>query len=496
VWTDTSGHEIPEYKKMELGSLLDVYDRVLFVDTDVIIRGDAPDIFQVVPADSLGVFEEGRYHERTNRTIRFMEHIGFDSMEWDGKYYNSGVIVFSKAHRNLFVTPKVEWDQLREQTYFNTLIADRRPTIYSLPPQFDWVLTMDSILGESRLDAYFIHYAGLRGWMDDENALRLIEQDLKAWSERTSHHKPLDNIALAVEGGLGAQVAAEPVLRYARDVLYQGDNLIVVTSTPKLFAHLDIATCENLQQVPGNRKYHSRHTSGSEGTQPAAWPSRHQVHPTQWAALMALGVELPTAYRRAMLSVDAAALARVTQRAAGRNLRDLVLLHPGRGAPANTFPAEVWQAYAAALAAGGFHVAVIGRRVDERHGVVEFDRSQYLDLVDQLSIEELVALVSQARALVSNDSGPIQIAGAFDNWIGLIATLRHPDYVLPWRHGSQSWRAYSLERQPLYRDYLHKPSGTRQPSLEACDPDRLRACLPTPDRVVQFAKLAFEQPSG
>jgi hypothetical protein len=37
VWSDVSGYKIAEYKKMEVGALLDVYDRVLCVDTDIII---------------------------------------------------------------------------------------------------------------------------------------------------------------------------------------------------------------------------------------------------------------------------------------------------------------------------------------------------------------------------------------------------------------------------------------------------------------------------
>ena len=50
-WSDTSGHAIPEYKKLDVAGLLDIYDRVLYVDTDVIIRDDAPDVFDIVPTD-------------------------------------------------------------------------------------------------------------------------------------------------------------------------------------------------------------------------------------------------------------------------------------------------------------------------------------------------------------------------------------------------------------------------------------------------------------
>jgi hypothetical protein len=169
----------------------------------------------------------------------------------------------------------------------------------------------------------------------------------------------------------------------------------------------------------------------------------------------------------------------------------LVLVHPGRGTPPKTFPADVWQSYVDSLASAGYAVAVIGKQMAAEKGVVAFDRSKCIDLVDRLNLEELIALVSKARVLVSNDSGPVQIAGAFENWIGLIPTLRHPEHALPWRRGAQFWRASSLERKPLYNDYLHRPSGGSQPALGACSEARLRECLPEPAAILEFVNSAF-----
>jgi hypothetical protein len=183
-------------------------------------------------------------------------------------------------------------------------------------------------------------------------------------------------------------------------------------------------------------------------------------------------------------------LASVSEKVRPSEVGSLVLLHPGRGAAANTFPPDVWQSYANVLLDGGFHLAVIGRH-DTDEGIVDFDRAKCIDLVDKLSLEESIALVSRARVLVSNDSWPVQMAGASECWIGLIAGLRYPDYVLPWRRGSQSFRALNLARGELYRDYLHRPSGGVKPDLGACSPQRLRGCLPEPSTVLDFVKAAF-----
>ena len=160
-WTDPTGYEVLGYKKMELGPLLDTYDRILFVDTDIIVRDDAPDLFAMVPEDHLAMFEEGEHYDRTHTTLRYMAHVRFDLSKWDQKYYNSGVIVFSKCHRDLFVQPPEQLDQFGEQTWLNTLIADRQPKMFSLPHRFNHLLGLDFNLGEDRLDSYF---AALRGY--------------------------------------------------------------------------------------------------------------------------------------------------------------------------------------------------------------------------------------------------------------------------------------------------------------------------------------------
>ena len=40
------------------------YERVLFISPSVLIRQDSPNLFEIVPEDSLGMFNEGRYLPR------------------------------------------------------------------------------------------------------------------------------------------------------------------------------------------------------------------------------------------------------------------------------------------------------------------------------------------------------------------------------------------------------------------------------------------------
>ena len=85
---------------------------------------------------------------------------------------------------------------------------------------------------------------------------------------------------------------------------------------------------------------------------------------------------------------------------------------------------------------------------DERHGVLRLDgRDRTIDLTNLLTTSEFIAIISMAPILVSNDSSPVHLAGAFDNWIILIPTCKHPDHILPYRNGTKSYKTAALYKK-------------------------------------------------
>ena len=58
-----------------------------------------------------------------------------------------------------------------------------------------------------------------------------------------------------------------------------------------------------------------------------------------------------------------------------------------------------------------------------------------------------MVLIGMAQILITNDSAPVHIAGAYDNWIILISTIKHPDHVLPWRNGNKYYKAKALYKK-------------------------------------------------
>ncbi len=487
VWDNYRGHTIPNYQKLELARLLDQYDRILFLDTDVLVRDDAPDIFELVPEDQVGMLEESLYCDRTIDVIQYMIGVGYDARQWDRKYYNTGVLVLSQRHKNLFAQPAVELNHLGEQTYVNLMISRTQTKVFPLPYRFNRMYFMDWLYGEDRCDAYFIHYAGVNLLASESEYLQLVAGDRAAWERTRPHYRFGKHIAFVVEGGLAEHIAAEPLIRYARDLVYPGDQLIVVSTRPELLSHLQLPVYAKLDHAPEANRYQPHYTATNTTHRESQCMDVERVHPVNFASLNALGVELPVASKRPQLPLHPAALAAVEEKVRPSDLKSLVLLHPGRTSAATPISPDVWRRYVESLNLNGYRVALIGSRFDTDQKVVELDASGSLDLIDRLSVPELIALVSQARALISTDSGPLHIAGAFDNWIGLLVPTKHPEHLLHWRNGSQFWKAATLERRPLYDD-RYRPSGA---GLESCTPERLKECLPAPQLLLQFVQQAF-----
>jgi len=160
----------PHYEMFRLFDLWDSYEQIVFVDADILIRQEAADIFAEVPPDKLGVFNEGRYVCNLFEEEKAMRQCG--AIDWQrGVYYNSGVIVASYLHRDLFARP--EEDELicslAEQTTFNyRVIRDSYP-VHELPVRFNCM----SYCGAEMTRADFIHFAGGGFFMHDREGKRL-----------------------------------------------------------------------------------------------------------------------------------------------------------------------------------------------------------------------------------------------------------------------------------------------------------------------------------
>ena len=90
---------LPHWQKMEIYRLLNTYDRIIYFDTDLIIRDDCPNLFEIVPDDKLGAFNEGKFDPRGESLKEAIFAYKEDVKDWDGTYYNTGVMVISRKQK-------------------------------------------------------------------------------------------------------------------------------------------------------------------------------------------------------------------------------------------------------------------------------------------------------------------------------------------------------------------------------------------------------------
>jgi hypothetical protein len=486
----------PHWAKFSIYELLKKqYDRIAFIDADILIRSDAPSLFDIVPENEFGIFNEGYYTPRAICLHEVKKVYNVDLSKWDGTtYYNTGVMVVSRCHRHIFNTPS-EIKPLRnsfgEQTYLNMRIVQSEVKVHILEPAFNRMCMMDRLTGMTRLDSYFIHYAGFDALFGDGSLLKALDRDIERWKQDAPEYKYKRQIFIWSFGGLGDVISAEPVIRFIRETAYPDDDIYVMTKHPELYRHIkNIRIGDKYPEGEFDAIYEMN-------THFVAHEKFHSIvphplaHAVDWVSMAIMGRQLTNTQKAIRLEYDEKDLE--TSRGIYRDIENLVLIHAGKGWETKTFPAEWWKAVADGLRANGMKVGLIGKKLSDEQGYVEFDCNVDADFRDKLTLQELIALIAKAPLLITNDSVPVHIAGAFNNNIILIPTCKHPDYVLPFRHESQSYKAKALYKRILDEDDLVTPTSIKGWKMAAWQVSKFQKnrniydYIPDPEKVVEEA---------
>lgn len=438
------------YEKFQIYDLFKDYSRIIYLDTDLIIRPDCPNLFDIVPEYFLGAFNEGEFNDLLPVVRDACMKYKVNIPKWDRQSYNTGVMVLSRLHRPLFKKPEQEFDIYAgryshfEQPYITLQIVTSGCYVKNLDYKFNRMSLMDQLTGDHRLSSYIVHYASAA---DLNVRMDLIKADLASWQETAPNYYYQKNIHVNIGGGLGDQIDAEPVVRYICEKAYKGDNIRVMTHFPDVFKHLPVNIADEKELRESTIAYFVMNTLPS--TESAIWQivAQSLCHTTDFASMSALRRIIPDKDKQIVLKVDPQALLSATG-CVQIDLKELVLVHPGKGWASKTFPTHYWQSVIDSLHDAGLKVAVIGKYLSNDQGLVDIVcKDGVIDLRNMLSLQELFAVISQAKILITNDSAPVHIAGAFDNWIILIPSCKHPDHVLPYRHGSKSYKSFSLYKK-------------------------------------------------
>jgi len=146
--------------------------------------------------------------------------------------------------------------------------------------------------------------------------------------------------------------------------------------------------------------------------------------------------------------------------------RPLAVIHPGSGDnfPGRRWPSRRYGLLARRLVESGARVALTGtaeeqplaREVQEAAGVPLEDLSGKLDL------DQLTALLAAARVLVSNDTGPVHLAGAVGTPVVALYGPNTPRLYGPLAPGSRAFY-HPLPCSPCITNFNYKTSGCLNP---------------------------------
>ena len=455
------------YEKFQLKDYFKHYTRILYLDSDIIIRQDCPNLFEHVPEHLLGIYNEAKFSKINY--VRIMSEAcktyNIALPKWEGQFYNTGLLVLSRLHRNIFDYPDIEIGEwlnefkYYEQPYINLKIISEGHKTKDLSYKFNRCSgDVDQLSGEHRLSSFIVHYASA----PNEFRLKYINEDLKSWESTSPDFFYKKNILFNVEGGLGDAVDAEPVVRYACEKFFPKDNVKIRSSFPRIFEHLPVTV---YNQQKDNEVYRILETmpSVSKPIWQFIGPSLSQT--TDFSSISALKRTLPNLDKRIKLKVNEKDIESVKSLV---NADKLILIHPGKGWISKTFPAEYWKKIIKDLAeVYGKKVAIIGRYLSNEQGSVDLScPKKATDLRNLLNLGELIAAISLAEITLSNDSNPIHIAGAFDNWIIMIPTCKHPDHVLPYRYGTQNYKTISLYKKLTCDDIDSSPTNLNEETID------------------------------
>lgn len=166
-------------EKFQVLTLLEKYERVFFMDADVIPSIQAPDLFAVVGSGFWGCVPEppsANDWKFAADLCKFEKRLGKLPDTSPGTYFNSGILVFDRAHSPIWEWKREEVLSSRwpEQTLLNYRIQKSRTSVQFL----DWRYNFTPQVGEDwkneqlRRSQFFIHYAS-------QPAKQLLQKDLE-----------------------------------------------------------------------------------------------------------------------------------------------------------------------------------------------------------------------------------------------------------------------------------------------------------------------------
>lgn len=154
------------FEKFQMYNMLNHFDRILYMDNDIIIDEECPNLFELVPFDKFGAVyanNEGEFYSEQREDNIIETQIAQGNVDQKGGYYNSGVMIFNKSHQRIFESPhkmlEIFRPQLHDQDLINYRIAKYKTEVFPLDATFNNFRSRSAPAFEN---AYIKHFAGAK----------------------------------------------------------------------------------------------------------------------------------------------------------------------------------------------------------------------------------------------------------------------------------------------------------------------------------------------
>lgn len=161
-------------EKFRIKPFIEAYDRTCFLDSDIIIQKTAPNIFDMVPVDSVGIHddwaclinksENSLQWKEAERKWLIRSQVPQEDFSYDTHdiLLNTGVVVTSKQHADIWTPMKAPFpgNHCDEQFWVEYLLTKKNYNIYRLPLSMNLQHWMDCFYRSAGLKTtHFLHIA-------------------------------------------------------------------------------------------------------------------------------------------------------------------------------------------------------------------------------------------------------------------------------------------------------------------------------------------------
>ncbi len=297
-----------------------------------------------------------------------------------------------------------------------------------------------------------------------------------------------NNWLVSTWGGIGDVICAEPTLRYALEN-FKDVKITLATMHPELFSHLnfhDVYDLKNESPIMDDYLYFETIPNQDKYNLTPQFISHMITHCIDYPSLAAFRMQLPIKGRNIILNPPTPEMDRPVMDATGA---DRVIVHAGLHWKSKTFPKKWWDEVLDNMILLKLKPVLIGKKDGPGQGYVDVNTEGCIDLREKTTLSESIWLLQNSQVLICNDSSPMHMAASGAAYIGFLATVKHPDYLMhyrgPWN--DFGWRMENLSLGGLWDHVSYQPNIPENLDLDNCDESLMETFLPEPVTVARWA---------